>query len=164
MKKTIYILFLSIVSFIPSFAQDQLGLSSVGVNLNYGSKIETIGVGVRAQYGFTEHISGIAEYKYYLSRKNWSEWEFNIDLHYMYEASKAISLYPLAGIKMSRWTYDPGYPLEAFKRSWNRVGLNIGGGSQIALDYNIYLQPEIKYELTQDYSQFVFSAGIMYVF
>lgn len=164
MRKIVYTLLLSILCFTTGFAQDQLGLSSVGVNVNYSSEIQSIGVGIRAQYGFSEHISGIAEYKYYLDRKNWSEWEFNVDLHYMYEASKSISLYPLAGIKMSRWTYDPGYPLEALKKSYNRVGLNIGGGSQIALDYNIYLQPEIKYEITQDFSQFVFSAGIMYVF
>lgn len=164
MRKIIGTLLLSFITFIPCFAQDQLGLASLGVNLSYGTKIETMGVGIRAQYGFSEHVSAIGEYKYYLDRKNWTEWEFNIDLHYLYEISPFVSLYPLAGVKVSRWTYDPGYPLERFKKSFNRIGLNIGAGSQIALDYNIYLQPEIKYELTKDYSQFVFSAGIMYIF
>ena len=155
------------ISFVYSSAQDQLGKFSMAANLNYGTEIESLGVGLRAQYGFAERMRGVAEYKYYIDRHNLSEWEINLDGHYIIGSSDELLFYPIVGLKFSRWTYDPSRSDKSSsnnKYSNNRLGLNLGFGSQIALSDNTFIQPEIKYELIKDYSQFVFGVGFVYQF
>lgn len=168
MKKLLFTLF-ACLSFIYSSAQDQTGLFSVAGNLNYGTEIESLGVGLRAQYGFDEHIRGVGEYKYYIDRHNMSAWEINADLHYVFGSSDELVFYPIGGLKFTRWTYDSSRGSmnsnePKFKESYNRIGLNLGVGSQIALSEKTFIQPEIKYEFMKDFSQFVFSVGFGYQF
>lgn len=168
MKKLLFTFFACLL-FIYSSAQDQTGLFSVAANLNYGTKIESLGVGLRAQYGFGEHTRGSAEYKYFIDRHNMSAWEINADLHYVFGSSDELLFYPIGGLKFTRWTFDSSRgsinPNDMkVKYSDNRIGLNLGVGSQIALSEKTFIQPEIKYELMKNYSQFVFSVGFGYQF
>lgn len=167
--KKLLLTFFACLSFIYSSAQDQEGLFSVAGNLNYGTEIESLGVGLRAQYGFGVHTRGVAEYKYFIDRHNLSAWELNADLHYVFGSSDELLFYPLAGVKFTRWTYDSargnlpeGFPVEKYSK--NRIGLNMGVGAQFALSEKTFIQPEIKYELVKDYSQFVFGVGFGYIF
>lgn len=170
--KKLLVLLLACLSFAYSSAQDQEGVFSLSANVNYGTEIESLGLGLRGQYGFTRNIRGVAEYKYYIDRHNLSEWEINGDIHYVFGSSEDLLFYPIAGFKFSRWTLDTsrGKSDNSFtnytytKYSNNRFGLNLGFGTQIAVGEKTYLQPEIKYELIKDYSQFVFSLGFMYQF
>lgn len=158
------------MSFVYSSAQDQEGLFSLSANVNYGTEIESLGLGFRGQYGFTDHIRGVAEYKYYIDRHNLSEWEINADAHYVFGNSDDLLFYPIAGLKFSRWTLDTSRGKNEInnvyhiKNSENRIGLNLGFGSQIAVGEKTFLQPEIKYEIIKNYSQFVFGIGFMYQF
>lgn len=168
MKKLIATLLICI-GFIPKIsAQDQEGIFSVSANLNYGTDIETLGAGLRAQYGFTSNIRGALEYKYYFSRDNRSAWEWNANAHYVFGSKDELVFYPLVGLKFTRQTYDfsglPEYNIPAFKKSNNRLGLNLGFGSNIAIGEKWFLQPEVSYEFIKDYSQLVISAGVMYRF
>ena len=158
------------VSFVFASAQNQLGVFSMSGNINYGTEIESLGIGLRTQYGFADRLRGSLEYKYYIDRRNWSEWEINADAHYLLTASETVFLYPIGGLKFSRWTFDPGrieilgVEHNAKKTSKNRLGLNLGFGGQIAMGENVFIQPEIKYEFIKDFSQFVFGVGFMYQF
>lgn len=169
MKKILFSIIASLFLVTSISAQDQEGLFSVAGNISYGSENDLIGFGGRAQYGFTEHIRGSAEYKYYLDRRDWSEWQINMDAHYLLEASDAVSLYPIVGVRLSRWTVDTGrgsgvLPEHRYKRSTSKLGANLGFGTQIQLSYNLYLQLEPKYEISKYYSQFSGSAGLMFQF
>ena len=155
-------------------AQDQEGLFSLSANASYGTEIKSLGIGLRGQYGFTSNVRGMAEFKTYLSKDNWKAWEINADAQYVFGSSDELLFYPLVGLKYSHWTLDysdlakiPGFGgLEDYKlkTSHNRVGVNLGVGSQIALAEKVFLQPEIRYELVKDFSQFVFMCGITYQF
>ncbi len=170
MKKLLISIVVCFLSVYNLSAQDQTGLISVAGNLSYGTKMESLGVGLRGQYGFTDNIRGSIEYKYYIDRRNWSAWMINTDLHYVFSASDVVSLYPIAGVSISRWTWDPERVkidgLEKFlaKTSESRFGMNLGFGSQIAIGHKSFLQIEAKEDLIKNYSQFVISVGFMYQF
>ncbi|MDU1892926.1 MAG: outer membrane beta-barrel protein [Dysgonomonas sp.] len=169
MKKTLIV---ALICFLASFhsvnAQNRAGAFSLSGNLSYGTDIESLGVALRAQYGFTQYLRGMAEYKYYIDRHNWSAWGVNADGHYVFSVSRAVQLYPLAGISLSRWTYDTGrskiHGIQNYKHTENRIGLNAGFGIEVGLADNTYMQIEAKEALIKDHSQFVISLGFVYQF
>lgn len=168
MKKVVVFVFLCTLIYTPLKSQNQAGLFSMAANLSYGTKIESLGVGLRAQYFFEDKLRGSFEYKYFIDRHNLSEWELNADAHWVFGVSDAIFLYPIGGIKFARWTLDldrakiPG--VDAYKKSENRLGLNLGFGGQIAIAQRTYLQIELREELVKDYTQFVPVVGFMIQF
>lgn len=169
MKKVFFSLIISLLFVTNLSAQDQEGIFSLAGNINYGSEKDLIGFGARAQYGFTDHVRGSAEYKYYVDRRDWSEWQINMDMHYLLEASSTVSLYPIVGLRFSRWTRDTGrssgvLPQDRYKKSTSKFGANLGCGSQIELSYNVFLQIEPKYEVSEYCSQFSGSVGLMFQF
>jgi outer membrane protein X len=168
MKKSLFILFICITFVCNLYAQDQQGVLSFAGNLSYGTKIESLGLGVRAQYGLTENVRVSTEYKYYIDRHNLSAWGIALDAHYVFNASESVALYPIGGVTVSRWTLDSGRSkldgITHFKRSHNRPGINLGFGTQVEVAYNTFIQIEAKEALIKDYTQFVFSVGIMYQF
>jgi len=160
----IFILFLGL-PFIS--AQDQLGRFSLAGNINYGTNIESLGVGLRSQYGFTDYLRGSLEYKYYIDRHNVSAWGITVDAHYVFGISNSVSLYPIAGVTVSRWTTDyrrSGIDGIDGKFSQNRLGCNLGFAGQLALSSNTFVQIEAKEALIKDHTQFVVSVGFMYQF
>lgn len=165
MKKVLILLAVCFFAISSVSAQDQAGLFSVAGNLSYGTKVNSLGVGLRAQYGFTDRLRGSFEYKYYIDRHNLSAWGFNGDVHYVFGASDAVSLYPIGGVSVSRWTDDPSRSnVEGNKESKNRVGLNLGFGGQIAVGEKTFLQIEAKEALIAGAPQFVATVGFMYQF
>lgn len=167
MKKQLILLLFALIYLYPVAAQTQPGQLSVSANLSYGTDIKTMGIGLRAQYTLKENLRASAEYKYYLDRRNWSAWEFNADAHYMFRVKNYAYLYPIAGLKYLRRTYDlgrAGIPGFNIKDSHNRLGLNLGFGGQLAITENIYLQLELREELVKDFTQFVPLIGFMLQF
>lgn len=168
MRKILIALIISSLFIIKASAQDQEGLFSVSGNLSYGTEIKSLGIGLRGQYGFTPNIRGAAEYKYYIDRNLQSAWEINTDVHYVFGSKDELVFYPLAGLKFYRWTWDSGRSSvdlpEVEKYSHSRLGLNLGFGSQIALAEKVFIQPELRYEIIKDHSQFVAMCGITYQF
>ncbi|MDH6307276.1 outer membrane protein X [Dysgonomonas sp. PFB1-18] len=175
MKKLVLGFFISFLFVSAISAQeDQTGKFSLAGNLNYGTKIESLGIGLRGQYGFMERLRGSLEYKYYIDRHNTSAWGLSADAHYLFGLGETFSIYPLAGVTFSRWTYDLGrsglgelieeFTDEKTKNSNNRIGLNIGLGGQIAVGEKTFIQVELKEALIKNYTQFVASVGFMYQF
>lgn len=168
MKKVILLVSLCVLMIIPIKSQNSAGLFSMAADLSYGSKIESLGVGLRAQYFFADKLRGSLEYKYFIDRHNLSEWEINADGHWVFGVSEAVYLYPIGGLKFARWTLDHERSkldgVAPYKKSTNRLGLNLGFGGQIALTQNTYLLIELREELMKHYSQFVPVVGFMIQF
>ncbi len=74
MKKILLGIFILFLGLSSVSAQDQYGRFSLAGNINYGTNIESLGIGLRGQYGFTDYIRGSMEYKYYIDRHNVSAW------------------------------------------------------------------------------------------
>lgn len=165
MKKALTTLFFCCIIIAKSYSQDQAGRFSFAGNLNYGTKVESLGLGLRAQLGVTDNLRGSAEYKYYIDRHNLSAWGINADGHYVFAVAETVYLYPIAGVNYTRWTYDPGRSNGiGDKYSKNRIGVNLGFGGQIPIADNSFIQIEAKEALIKNYSQFELSVGFMYQF
>ncbi|WP_163273280.1 outer membrane beta-barrel protein [Dysgonomonas sp. 511] len=169
MKKLLLSLFVLFALACNVSAQDQAGKFSLAANINYGTKIESVGFGLRGQYGILERLRGSLEYKYYMDRRDVSAWGITADVHYLIGLSYKVALYPIGGVTFSRWTADLGRTnVEGIqidhKYSNNRMGANLGAGCQVELSERTFVQIEAKEALIKDYSQFVVSVGFMYQF
>ena len=59
------------------FASAQAKTAAVGLNLNYGTEIESLGLGVKGSYCFTDHIRGEASFNYFFPKNHFTMWEIN---------------------------------------------------------------------------------------
>lgn len=54
------------------FASAQAKTAAVGLNLNYGTEIESLGLGVKGSYCFTDHIRGEASFNYFFPKDHFT--------------------------------------------------------------------------------------------
>ena len=66
------------------FASAQAKTAAVGLNLNYGTEIESLGLGVKGSYCFTDHIRGEASFNYFFPKDHFTMWEINANAHYLF--------------------------------------------------------------------------------
>ena len=68
------------------FAQAQVhqGETAVGVNLLYGSEIESMGVGARFQYGVLDKLRGEVGFNYFFEKDHVTWWDVNLNAHYLF--------------------------------------------------------------------------------
>ena len=155
MKKFIITVCLSFFG-IAALAQTQ-GEVTIGAHLKYGSEIESLGLGLEAQYGFTDLIRGDGSWSYFFQKKGVSMHEFNANLHYLVDlgVNDKLLVYPLAGLN---------YSITKVQSSTNgELGINVGGGFQYALTNEYSLKGEVKYVIG-DADQVVLSIGVIYHF
>ena len=69
------------------FASAQAKTAAVGLNLNYGTEIESLGLGVKGSYCFTDHIRGEASFNYFFPKNHFTMWEINANAHYLFNKS-----------------------------------------------------------------------------
>ena len=153
MKKLMILI--SMMFFIMSSASAQRGIQSFGVNLGYGSEIESASIGVKYQYNITNNIRLEPSANYFFEKRGVDMFDFNANAHYLIPTENNIRLYPLAGLTFTRW--DLG-------KVANRLGLNIGGGAEFDVSDNLFVNMELKYQIVKDLDQPVFSLGIAYMF
>lgn len=150
--KKIMILFASIVLGIGSISA-QKGEKALGVNFNYGSEIETVGLGAKFQYGFTDEIRGEMSYNHFFKKHGLKMWDFNVNAHYLLPLSEQTTFYPLAGLCFSK--------LSKVTSNW---GANIGCGIEYSLTEALSVGFEAKYQFVSDIDQAVLNLGFTYKF
>lgn len=185
MKKIILTLVCAMTSL---FASAQAKTFSAGVNVNYGTQIETFGIGAKGAYCFTDAIRGEASFNYFFPNDGFSMWEINANAHYLFKLSDKFKVYPLVGLTYvhAHWSMkdvlgedDWGWGAPMKKEvsyddidisdggiSYNegRFGVNLGGGVQFDVTQNIVLNFEVKYSLVKDFDQCVLGIGAAYKF
>ncbi len=139
-----------------SFAQK--GTSQIGVDLKYGSENDNIGLGIRGQHNFTDHIRGELAFSYFLKNDFLTNWDISANVHYLFPVSQKITLYPILGLTYTAWNS------EFFSEAIDRLGANIGAGAQFDLSSNWCINAEIKYQLVSDLDQVIPSIGVGYKF
>ncbi len=119
------------------FAQAQVhqGETAVGLNLVYGSEIESLGIGPRFQYGILDQLRAEVGINYFFEHNHMSWWDVNINAHYLVGLwNERLFIYPLAGLNYTMVDFK-GDLNE--KGEENHVGLNLGAG--------------VEYELTEHF-------------
>jgi outer membrane protein X len=165
MKKVFFVsLFITVLS-LSVFAQK--GEKAVGLNFGYGSEIKSPAIGVKFNYGITDQIRVSPSFNYFLEKNGLSGWEINADAHYLFNVAPKISVYPLAGLTFTGWTFDWGGMFEGAESSSNtetRLGVNIGAGIGYQLTDNISIGLELKYSVISDFDQIVPMINFTYKF
>lgn len=153
MKKLVVLM--SMMLCIAGSAMAQKGIKSVGLNLNYGTEIESFSLGVKYQQNITDEIRLEPSMNYYFENKGIDMFDVNFNAHYLFPMASNIRIYPLAGLTFERW--DIG-------KVKNKLGVNLGAGAEFDIADQWMMNFELKYKMIKDFDQATFSLGISYMF
>ena len=142
-------------------ASAQAGDKAVGAQLVFGSETNSIGLGVKGQYYFTDQLRGEASVDYFFKNKGVSMWDINANVHYLFDVANKVKVYPLAGLGYTNWSYKYEFPdLPVVEGSDGRLAVNLGGGAEYELTKNLSVNAELKYQIISNYSQLVLGVGV----
>ena len=154
-------------------ASAQAGDKALGAQLVFGSKTNSIGLGVKGQYYFTDQIRGEASFDYFFKNQGISMWDINANVHYLFDVANKVKVYPLAGLGYTNWSYTNDVIVKEVngkdkvvehKGSDGRLAVNLGGGAEYELTKDLSVNAELKYQIISNYNQLVLGVGVAYKF
>ena len=158
MKKLLLLVCAAVMSLS---ASAQAGDKALGAQLVFGSKTNSIGLGVKGQYYFTDQIRGEASVDYFFKNKGVSMWDINANVHYLFDVADKFKVYPLAGLGYTNWSYKYEFPgLPVVEGSDGRLAVNLGGGAEYELTKDLSVNAELKYQIISNYNQLVLGVGV----
>ena len=166
MKKTV-LLIVCLVTFVTNgFAQQrnmkgEKGVSSVGVIAGYAIESEKAVIGIDYRYNVLDRVR-IAPSVLYAVKSDYTDtWYANADVHYLARITSKVTLYPLGGLGLSVWNYNPdksplGELLDDLldiddSETKTRLGLNLGFGGEVRATKDIICGAEFRYNWTSRY-------------
>ena len=162
MKKLLLLVCAAVMSLS---ASAQAGDKALGAQLVFGSETNSIGLGVKGQYYFTDQIRGEASFDYFLKNKGISMWDINANVHYLIDVADKFKVYPLAGLGYTNWSYKLEYDnVTLAKGTDGRLAVNLGGGAEYELTKDLSVNAELKYQIINNYNQLVLGVGVAYKF
>ena len=162
MKKLLLLVCAAVMSLS---ASAQAGDKALGAQLVFGSKTNSIGLGVKGQYYFTDQIRGEASFDYFFKNQGISMWDINANVHYLFDVADKFKVYPLAGLGYTNWSYKYEYAgAPVVEGSDGRLAVNLGGGAEYELTKNLNVNAEAKYQIISNYNQLVLGVGVAYKF
>ena len=162
MKKLLLLVCAAVMSLS---ASAQAGDKALGAQLVFGSETNSIGLGVKGQYYFTDQLRGEASVDYFFKNKGVSMWDINANVHYLIDVADKFKVYPLAGLGYTNWSYKYEFPgLPVVEGSDGRLAVNLGGGAEYELTKDLSVNAELKYQIISNYNQLVLGVGVAYKF
>ena len=173
MKRILLSAIIAMASVCAAFAQK--GESAVGLNvgaspcLESGVSVTNFGVGLKYQYGITDAFRADADVDYWFKAKGCEIFDVSANLHYLFNVSETIKVYPLVGVGYARlkssWSTDEGgEDMGSDSASTNKLLVNAGVGAEYALSEKLSLGLEVKYQYIKDFSRLPISLGLTYKF
>ena len=158
--RTVAIIAIALVTMsLTANAQEQGDIAVGGsVALGSGNSYTNIGLSGKVQYNILESIRAEGAFTYFLKKDYMSMWDLSVNGNYLLPINETMIVYPLAGLgvlgfKSTGWSSDP------------KLCVNLGGGIDITLTNNLIFNAEAKYKIVEeDWSRFVLSAGITFLF
>lgn len=148
---------------VGAFAQK--GVMGVGVNLNYtpcledGVDINHFGFALKAQYGFTDAIRGEIQAGYDLEEKNISVFHAGANVHYLFNLTDKLKIYPVVGLGYASFMFDvDGVDAD------NKFYVQGGAGIEYDITGCLTLGLEAKYQYIDDFNRLPVSLGLTYKF
>ena len=162
MKKLLLLVCAAVMSLS---ASAQAGDKALGAQLVFGSETNSIGLGVKGQYYFTDKLRGEASVDYFFKNKGVSMWDINANVHYLFNVANKVKVYPLAGLGYTNWSYKYEFEgLPVVEGTDGRLAVNLGGGAEYELTKNLSVNAELKYQIISNYNQLVLGVGVAYKF
>ena len=172
MKKILALVCTVLLGITAASAQVTQGDVAAGINLNYGSGIENLGLGAKFQYTIIDHLRAEVGFNYFFKKNYESMWDANLNAHYLINVYKdKLYLYPIVGLNFSSLIFDYKCFLKEYgvdpnfeHKDINRFGLNLGAGAEYRVTEKIGLSLEYRHTILKDIDQGVFSIGANYKF
>ncbi len=122
---------------------------TVGGGLNYATWIEAVGIQGGVTYGFTDDITGAANFTLFFPG-GYEFYEFNFNGHYDIVSQANVDVYGLAGLNLA--TSDV-----ALGVSNSELGINLGAGAEFGIGFSNFYT-ELNYVLS-DFNKLNIAAG-----
>lgn len=156
MKKLLLTLCVALFSLTSSAQMWVAGDKAFGVNYSYGFDVETVALGLKGQYYFTDEVRGELAFDYWRKHENVSYWDIQANVHYIFgKLRNRFKVYPLAGIGYMGYKRDDS--ITSSKKGGN-LFLNAGCGAQYYLTRDFFINVEAKC-MFKDESQLCLSVG-----
>ncbi len=157
LKKAVLIMSMAVVT-IFSYGQERNDIA-VGGNISYElDDYNNFGLTGKFQWNITDGLRLEPSASYYFKKDNYTMWDMNANLHYVFKINEVFNLYPLGGLSIV------GY--EIHDNDDTQLGINFGGGLEYKLTNNLSIGAELKYQYLDDWfsDRFTLAAGITYRF
>jgi len=167
--KKVAVLMIAAMAFTMSVSAQEQGDKAVGasVYLGTGSAVSTsysmIGIGGKFRYNILDMLRAEAQATYYLPKNYWSLLDVSVNAHYLFPISDRLTFYPLAGIGLNYFIWDPGFGTLS-KSSSSYTSINVGGGLDLGITDNLFINAEVTYRLTDWWDRLTLSGGIVLKF
>ena len=172
MKKLLLLIVCLVAGITSSFGQEK-GDMGVGMNLNYGSEF-SIGLGAKYQYNVTDNIRLEPEFNYYFKHDGATVWDMGLNVQYLFHVADDVVVYPLAGLGYAHVKCDYSVTLEDYEgnsqtlesgsASDGEIQFKFGAGAEYRLTDTFKIVVEPKFQLIDNFNQFVLTAGVVYNF
>lgn len=168
MKKVVLlalVCFALILSSQSTFAQESVK-NRVGFLLAAASgDIDEIGIGGIGEFKVAEKISISPQLIFYFPENDVNVFEVNANVNYYFYNKDIFEFYGLAGLNLTRWSYDYEYfDGQNFRKRTNsdsELGLNIGGGINFEIGKSFVPFSELRLTIGE-LDQFVISGGLKF--
>ena len=154
MKKISSLLVAAIICVTAAHAEK--GDMAAGLNLLYGTEIESLGLGAKYQYDVLDRLRIEGSFNYFFERDHIHGWDLNATAMYLFPLSSNFTLYPLAGPTIAN--------AGGYGNTTTKFGLNLGGGCEYHINYNWKINLDARYSIVSDIDQAVIGIGAAYKF
>lgn len=162
MKKLFAMICMAVLA-LSTNAQVYQGKAAAGLNLLYGSEIESMGIGANFQYVVIDQLRGQVEFDAFFKHRNTNWFDVSINAEYLVALkTDMLYIYPLAGMTYSMVTIKE--PLTGVKDEENHVGLNVGAGLEYEINDHFAAIAEYRHTIMRKVDQGVFAIGAKYKF
>lgn len=162
-KKSAIAVALCLAGSVPAFAEQ--GDPALGLNLGVAPSVSDLsytnfGLGLKFQYGLTDHLRGEAEFTYWCESNSISAFELAVNFHYMFDVVNRFQMYPIIGLGYGQ----PRCETNIGKVSYDRFLFNLGVGGEYEFSSHWVGTAELKYQYMKDFSRLPITVGIAYKF
>lgn len=165
MKKFFALICMMLLCMSVAHAQTQFekGQTAVGINLVYGTEIESLGLGARFQYGIIDQLRAEVGFNGFFEHNHTSWWDVNLNAHYLLGLwNNQLFFYPLAGLNYTMTKVK--YPGEGSDEE-NHIGLNLGAGLEYELNDHFGTNLEFRHTIVRKgLDQAIIGIGLNYKF
>lgn len=139
----------------------------MGAGLNFeiatGEDYTNYGLGVKYQWTFLDNMRLEPSFTYFFKKDNISSWDLTANLHYMFDLSPMMNIYPILGMGMTGLDRDYE-PLGLNNENDTKFAFNFGGGMEFMFTPSLGMEIEYKYRIVDSWNRSHFTFGAVYKF
>lgn len=158
MKRFFIVALIAIAATISASAK--VGEMSAGMQFSYASKNSMIGLGVNYQIEVVRNLRVEPEFIYYFENKHLSDYNLNLNLHYLIPSYSSARIYPMAGFSYVNFKQTGTLTTT----HTNRFGANVGLGFEYLVNNHFKFYVEQRFHIIKEWNESVTALGLKYIF